>query len=463
MAATRLISMHVNKGKTVAQCLKARTDYSMNEAKTNEGEYISSYECDPKTVDEEFLLAKRQYQHITGRTQKDDVIAYQIRQAFKPGEVTPEEANEIGYELAMRFTKGRHAFIVATHVDRAHIHNHIIYNSTSLDHTRKFRDFRRSGLAVQRVSDSICLEHGLSVIKPLPFGERRKRAAYPEEESFRDKIRASIEQCMQQKPKSVEDLLRMLEEAGYEVKRGKNLALRGKGQKRFIRFRSLGEEYLLSELEQRMQEGTEKKRERVGEKRPFDLLINIQEKLRQGKSGGYERWAKVFNLKQISQALLFLQEHGIRDLETLNEKTTQATSRFTELSKSIKDAEKRLAEIAVLRTHIINYAKTRELYVAYRKAGYSRKFFEAHREEIMLHQAAKKAFSELNLEKLPRVKELNEEYARVLAEKRAAYSEYRQAKKEMQDFLIAQKNVETILGEVRKEQNEKNRETSTRS
>lgn len=463
MAATRLISMHVNKGKTVAQCLKARTDYSMNEAKTNEGEFVSAYECDPKTVDEEFLLAKRQYQHITGRTQKDDVIAYQIRQAFKPGEVTPEEANEIGYELAMRFTKGRHAFIVATHVDRAHIHNHIIYNSTSLDHTRKFRDFRRSGLAVQRVSDSICLEHGLSVIKPLPFGERRKRAVYPEEESFRDKIRASIEQSMRQKPKSVEDLLRMLEEAGYEVKRGKNPALRGKGQKRFIRFRSLGEEYLLSELEQRMQEGTEKKRGRVGEKRPFDLLINIQEKLRQGKSGGYERWAKVFNLKQISQALLFLQEHGIRDLETLNEKTTQATARYTELSKSIKDAEKRLAEIAVLRTHIINYAKTRELYVAYRKAGYSRRFFEEHREEIMLHQAAKKAFSELNLEKLPRVKELNEEYAEALAEKRAAYSEYRQAKKEMQDFLIAQKNVETILGEERKKQNEKNRETSTRS
>lgn len=463
MAATRLISMHVNKGKTVAQCLKARTDYSMNEAKTNAGEFVSSYECDPKTVDEEFLLAKRQYQHITGRTQRDDVIAYQIRQAFKPGEVTPEEANEIGYELAMRFTKGRHAFIVATHVDRAHIHNHIIYNSTSLDHTRKFRDFRRSGLAVQRVSDSICLEHGLSVIKPLPFGKRRKRAVYPEAESFRDKIRALIEQCMQQKPKNMEELLRMLEEAGYEVKRGKNPALRGKEQKRFIRFRSLGEEYLLSELEQRMQGETEKKRVRVGEKRPFDLLINIQEKLRQGKGGGYERWAKVFNLKQISQALLFLHEHGIRDLETLNEKTTQATSRFTELSKSIKDAEKRLAEIAVLRTHIINYAKTRELYVAYRKAGYSRKFFEEHREEIMLHQAAKKAFSELNLEKLPRVKELNEEYAKVLAEKRAVYSEYRQAKKEMQEFLIAQKNVETILGEERKEQNEKNRETSTRS
>ena len=138
MAATRLIALHINKGKTVAQCLADRTDYSQNAAKTNNGEFISSYECDPKTADEEFLLSKRQYQHITGRQQKHDVIAYQIRQSFKPGEVTPEEANAVGKELAMRFLKGKHAFIVATHIDRAHIHNHIIFNSTSLDCNRKF-------------------------------------------------------------------------------------------------------------------------------------------------------------------------------------------------------------------------------------------------------------------------------------------------------------------------------------
>ena len=133
MAATRLIALHVNKGKTVAQCLADRTDYSQNAAKTNDGEFISSYECDPKTADEEFLLSKRQYQHTTGREQKNNIIAYQIRQSFKPGEVTPEEANQVGYETAMRWTKGKHAFIVATHIDKAHIHNHIIYNSTSLD------------------------------------------------------------------------------------------------------------------------------------------------------------------------------------------------------------------------------------------------------------------------------------------------------------------------------------------
>ena len=156
MAATRLIALHVNKGKSVAQCLADRTDYSQNAAKTNNGEFISSYECDPKTADEEFLLSKRQYQHITGRQQKNNIIAYQIRQSFKPEEITPEEANQVGYETAMRWTKGKHAFIVATHIDKAHIHNHIIYNSTSVDCSRKFNNFFLSGLAVQKLSDRVC-------------------------------------------------------------------------------------------------------------------------------------------------------------------------------------------------------------------------------------------------------------------------------------------------------------------
>ena len=158
MAATRLIALHKNKGRSVAACLKSRTDYAQNPDKTQQGELVSSYECSPLTVDEEFMLSKRQYELATGRRQKSNVIAYQIRQSFKPGEITAEEANKVGYELAMRFTKGKYAFIVATHTDREHIHNHIIYNSTALDSTRKFRDFLLSGLAVPRLSDLICLE-----------------------------------------------------------------------------------------------------------------------------------------------------------------------------------------------------------------------------------------------------------------------------------------------------------------
>ena len=145
MAATRLIPMHTQKNCSIRKCLKDRTDYAKNDEKTNQGEFVSSYECDPKTVDKEFELSKSQYD-LFSSSRKGDIIAYQIRQSFKPGEITPEEANQVGYETAMRWTKGKHAFIVATHIDKAHIHNHIIYNSTSLDNKRKFHNFFLSSI-----------------------------------------------------------------------------------------------------------------------------------------------------------------------------------------------------------------------------------------------------------------------------------------------------------------------------
>ena len=148
MATTRIIPMHINKGKTISQCMKARVDYVKNPDKTENGFLISSYACAPESADHEFVLARNQYMTLTGRTNQNEVIAYQLRQSFKPGEVTPEEANQIGYDFASRFLKGKHAFVVCTHVDKAHIHNHIIWNSTTLDCKKKFRDFRRSGRAV---------------------------------------------------------------------------------------------------------------------------------------------------------------------------------------------------------------------------------------------------------------------------------------------------------------------------
>ena len=232
LAATRLIALHQNKGKSVAACLKSRTDYAQNPEKTAGGTLVSSYGCSPLTVDEEFLLSKRQYEQSTGRSQKSNVIAYQIRQSFKPGEITPEEANKVGYELAMRFTKGGHAFIVATHTDRQHIHNHILYNSTSMDGSRKFRDFWLSGLAVQRLSDVICLEHKLSVIETKPYCERQKRILYPPKESNRDRLCAVIDNILRDKPSDFEAFLQKLEQEGYEVKRGKYTSVKGKRQKR---------------------------------------------------------------------------------------------------------------------------------------------------------------------------------------------------------------------------------------
>lgn len=450
MAACRLIALHINKGKTIAQCLADRTDYSQNAEKTNGGEYISSYECDPETADQEFLLSKRQYLQMTGRTQEHDVIAYQIRQSFKPGEITPEEANEIGYELAMRFTKGKHAFLVATHIDKAHIHNHIIYNSTTLDCLHKFRDFRRSGLAVQRLSDMICLEHGKSVIKPRPYKERAKRTDYPRRPCHRDDIRQAIDRALLKKPKDFEELIRLLVETGFEYKDGKQPSLRGKDGGRFLRFRSLGEGYTVEDLKAALAgKGRHpvKSGKTQNHRRSLDLPINIQEKLAAGKGAGYERWAKVYNLKAAAKAILFLQEKDIHTMEQLRKKTEDITRHSHELLDSVKQSEKRLAEIAILRKHIVNYAKTRETYIAYRKAGYSRKFYEAHREELTLHKAAKEAFDQLEIKKIPKVKELNAEYAKVLESKKKNYGEYRKVRTEMQDYQIALKVAEACVGE----------------
>ena len=450
LAATRLIPMRKNKGKSVAACLHDHTSYIQNPAKTEQGELVSSYQCSPLTVDEEFLLTKKLYEQTTGRRQNSDIIAYQVRQSFRPGEVTPEEANRIGYEFAERFLKGKYAFIVATHTDRAHVHNHIIFNSTALDGTRKFKNFWLSYLAVQRLSDLVCLEHQLSTIAYKPYRERQKRVVYPPKKSNRDRLCGIIDNILAEKPKDYEDFLQKLEQQGYEVKRGKYTSVKGARQKRFIRFKTLGAGYSEDELKAVIAGKAERT---PFQKRPakaddgFQLLVDIQAKLAEGKSSGYERWAKKHNLKQMSRTLLFLQEQKISSVDELKERAEAASTRYHELGDFIKAAEDRMTEIAVLRTHIINYAKTRPVYDAYRKAGYSPKFLETHRAEITLHKAAKAAFNEANLKMLPKANDLNAEYSKLLTEKKAAYPDYRKAKEEMQELLRAQKNVEMFFAE----------------
>ena len=460
LAATRLIPMRKNKGKSIGVCLHNHTSYIQNPDKTEQGELVSSYQCSPLTIDEEFLLTKRLYEQTTGRSQKSDVIAYQVRQSFKPGEVTPEEANRIGYEFAERFLKGKHAFIVATHTDRAHIHNHIIYNSTALDGTRKFKNFWLSSFAVQRLSDLICLEHQLSTIEYKPYRERQKRIVYPPKESNRDRLCGIIDTILAEKPKDFEVFLQKLEQQGYEIKRGKHTSVKGARQKRFIRFRTLGAGYSEDEIKAVIAGEVEHRphQKQPPKEQPFHLLVDIQAKLSEGKSEGYARWAKRYNLKEMSKTLIFLQENKIGSIEEMQERVDAATARYHELGDSIKGSEKRLAEIAVLKAHIINYAKTREVYAAYRKAGYSKAFLEAHREEITLHKAAKAAFDEAGLQKLPKVKELDAEFAELLTKKKAAYPDYRKARNEMQELVRAQKNVERFFAEEKPAQeNEKAR------
>ena len=306
-----------------------------------------------------------------------------------------------------------------------------------------------STFAVQRLSDLICLEHQLSTIEYKPYRERQKRIVYPPKESNRDRLCGIIDTILAEQPKDFEVFLQKLEQQGYEVKRGKHTAVKGKGQKRFIRFRTLGTGYGEDEIKAVL-EGKAKHQpyqKLPPKEQPFQLLVDIQGKMAAGKSVGYKKWAMKFNLKEMSKTLLFLQEQKISSAEELRERAAAATERYYALGDSIKAVEARLTEIAVLKTHIINYAKTRPFYDAYRKSGYSKAFLEAHREEIALHKAAKAAFDEAWLQKLPKVKALDAEFAELLSKKKAAYPDYRKARNEMQELVRAQKNVERFFAE----------------
>ena len=467
MATTRLIPLHTGKGRNFGKAIRNVIGYVSNPKKTHQGELVTGFGCNPETADGEFLLMKREYIAQTGRHRgKDDVIAYHLRQSFVPGEITPEEANRIGCELASRFTHGQHAYVVATHEDRRHVHSHIIISAVNLDCDRKFRNFWGSSKAIRRLSDTLCIQNGLSIIEQ-PKGHSKSYNKWLGNEaktSQRDGLREALDAALARQPKDFEELLTMLQRGGWEVKRGKRISLKGKGQERFKRLDSLGEDYSEAALRaiiagEKEHHPSEKKT--VQPMRQVNLLVDIQAKLQAGKGAGYERWAKVFNLKQMAQTLNYLSENNLMNIEDLTAKTDAAIARVHEMQVTIRETEKRMAELHTLKGHIINYVKTREVYAAYRMAGYSKKFVAEHEQEIKLHQAAKEAFSALGTQKIPKVKEIQAEYDALREKKKQAYAAYHQAQDEMRQLLTVRANVERILGVEEKEkerQKEKKKE-----
>ena len=467
MATTRLIPLHTGKGRNFGKAIRNVIGYVSNPKKTQQGELVTGFGCNPETADGEFLLMKREYIAQTGRLRgKDDVIAYHLRQSFVPGEITPKEANRIGCELASRFTHGQHAYVVATHEDRRHVHSHIIISAVNLDCDRKFRNFWGSSKAIRRLSDTLCIQNGLSIIEQ-PKGHSKSYNKWLGNEaktSQRDGLREALDAALARQPKGFEELLTMLQRGGWEVKRGKRISLKGKGQERFKRLDSLGEDYSEAALRAIIageKEHHPREKKTVQPMRQVNLLVDIQAKLQAGKGAGYERWAKVFNLKQMAQTLNYLSENNLMNIEDLTAKTDAAIARVHELQVTIRETEKRMAELHALKGHIINYVKTREVYAAYRMAGYSKKFVAEHEQEIKLHQAAKEAFSALGKQKIPKVKEIQAEYDALREKKKQAYAAYHQAQNEMRQLLTVRANVERILGIEEKEkerQKEKKKE-----
>ena len=465
MAISNILPRKIMRNRTRQQSMVERHDYDQKAEKTQDGELVSSFMCSPETAAEEFEISKQLYHQITGRSQSPDhdVIMYRVIQSFKPGEVSPEEANRIGYELAMKFTGGQHQFVVSTHVDKAHIHTHIEFNSTNLNCDGKFRDVKRSALRVLRkLNDELCRAHGLSVIEnPKPSAKKQKEmAAVKYGTSHKEQLRQTIDRVLSD-CQGYDDFLAKMRAEGYEIKEGKLLSFRTPGWDRFTRSNKLGADYSREALRERS--SNRGGRSAAARKavphadRKVNMLIDIQAKMAAGKGAGYERWAKIFNLKEAAKTLNFLIENDLTDYDELTARAAQAGDRFDEVSRRIKQLEGRMADVAQLKTHIINYSKTREVYAAYKKSRHKKEFLAEHGAEIAKHEAAKKAFDALGGKPIPKVAQLSEQYAALLAEKQEQYAEYKALRQDMIAYRTAKQNVDKILGLVPEDQ-EQNRE-----
>ena len=490
MAVTRITPRKTLKNWSAKKSMEKRLKYDQKEEKTQGGVWISEYECDRESAAIEFEMARNLYALKTGRSQPEDrdVLMYGIIQSFKPGEVDPETAHEIGYKLAMRFTKGQHKFVVSTHVDKGHIHSHIEFCAINLDCDRKFRNEKDSYKVLQKISDELCEEYGLSVIENPKENQKTTGEAAAEKygTSWKEKLRKTIDRVLPES-KDYKDFLARMREEGYEIKEGKNLAFRAAEQERFTRSKRLGEEYTQEALQKRLEDlqrepekqaahteqevqqteqaeksecqekrsqedqAAPKKRKPVQSSvqrfgRKVNPIIDIQAKLAAGKGGGYERWAKVFNLKEAARTLNFLVEHQLTDYDELTAKVESLKDEFNDSQKKVKALESRMDEVAKLKTHIIRYSKTRDVYRAYKRHGSKPEFRAAHEEEIAQHEAAKRAFDALNGKPIPKVAQLTEEYTGLLEQKKAELVRYKAAKRDMIDYQTALQNIDKILG-----------------
>lgn len=444
--------LHTGKGRTVGTAITDIIDYVKNPEKTENGRLITSWQCDSRIADSQFFYSKQQYIRNTGRVRgADDVIAYHLRQSFRPGEITPEEANRLGCELAQRFTKRNHAFIVCTHIDKAHVHNHIIWAATTLDEKKKFRNFWGSTKAVRRLNDTICFEHGYSIVE----NPDKKGMTYDKwlggkkKPSHRERICAAIDDALAQNPASFEALLELLKQAGYTIKDGKVPSLLGGNQKNFIRMDTLGENYtpevLRAVIKGQRTHIPRKRKNAISQEKKIHLAVDFESAVHSGKGPGFEKWAKRFNMKEGSKAVVYLQEHGLTtysDLQALNE---QLTHRSNTLRKEVRLLDDAIQEHAITQKQITNYARTRKVYDGYIRAGYSKKYLEEHEKDILIHKAAKKYFDDKGMEKIPKMQELKEENIALVKKRASINSQYRKAKAEKEKLRIVKTHIDTIF------------------
>ena len=390
----------------------------------------------------------------------DTGIAFHLIQSFEPGEVDYQKAHEIGKQLADAVTKGQHEYVLTTHIDKGHVHNHIIFCAVNFVDHHKYNSNKRSYYGIRNMSDKLCRENGLSVVVPGKGSKGKSYAEYQAEKtgtSWKGKLKTTVDALIPQ-VSSFEELLTRLQAAGYEIKPGKYVSCRAPGQERFTRLKTLGADYTEEAVRERIAGRRTKVAKAPREQRGVSLLIDIENSIKAAQSKGYEQWAKIHNLKQAAKTMNFLTEHKIEQYADLVSRIEEMAAESGQAADALKNAEKRLAEMAVLIKNVSTYQKTKPVYDAYRKARNREKYRAGQEQAIILHEAAVRSLKAAGIAKLPNLAALQSEYEALQAQKEALYADYGKLKKKVREYDIIKQNIDSILQADRQPEREKETE-----
>ena len=446
--------MAVTKIKPIKSTLSKALDYIQNPDKTDGKTLVSSFGCSYETADIEFGFTLAQ------AIEKGNNLAHHLIQSFEPGEVDYEKAHEIGKQLADAVTKGQHEYVLTTHIDKGHVHNHIIFCAVNFVDHRKYNSNKRSYYGIRNMSDKLCRENGLSVVVPGKGSKGKSYAEYQAEKtgtSWKGKLKIAVDALIPQ-VSSFEELLQRLQAAGYEIKPGKYVSCRAPGQERFTRLKTLGADYTEEAIRERIAGRRAKAAKAPREQRDVSLLIDIENSIKAAQSKGYEQWAKIHNLKQAAKTMNFLTEHKIEQYADLVSRIEEMSAESGQAADALKNAEKRLADMAVLIKNVSTYQKTKPVYDAYRKARNREKYRAGQEQAIILHEAAARSLKAAGIAKLPNLAALQSEYEALQAQKEALYADYGKLKKKVREYDIIKQNIDSILQADRQPEREKGTE-----
>ena len=437
--------MAVTKIKAIRGTLSKAIAYILNPEKTDEKLLVSSYGCASETAAREFEWTRKIAEQKGMNPVR--IIARHVIQSFEIGEVTPELAHEIGKQFADEILGGKYEYVLTTHIDKDHVHNHLIFNAVDFVNYHAYKSYKRIYYDMREVSDRLCKENGLSVIPP----SQNKGMGYKEYTeakrgtSWKQKLKQTIDRLVITS-KDYDDFLRLMQEAGYEIKRGKYISFRAEGQERFTRSKTIGENYTEERIKERIAGRTPRRSQRQTTPKGISLIGDIQERIRLIDSKGYEHKAKLTILKEAARTLNYLTENNLLQYVDLEKKVEDVHSSYDRTGKELKGVEARLREVQPLIKNISNYQRLKPVYDAFQKAKDKPGFKAKHEAELVIFEAARSTLLAMQGdEKLPSLKTLKAEQAQLFEEQERLYAERNRLKKEAKQIETIKSNVDTFL------------------